>query len=209
MYVFRRRSCRVIAARQRPGVSIRGRTESTLAKIRRFSAFTDRRRRLALVSTDGDAAAARSEATRKTGSLELVIRWRNVVQDSKAIEFRCRKTPSGTTTIAVSLTWREIILQAGSREDVSALGSTLPLMRSERVTREAGIQTELIGLLRDYGARFLSALGVSEILCVRPIDALGLTGKALTVEDLEVTHCAGPATVAWWPPRRWESGRGF
>ena len=58
-----------------------------------------------------------------------------------------------------------IILQVGSREDVSALGSTLPLMRSERVTREAGIQTELIGLLCDYGARFLLTGSVRNSVC--------------------------------------------
>ena len=91
----------------------------------------------------------------------VVLEGGNYFRNPSLLEFaaenpiRHRRLPSNIVRVAT------IVLEAGAKEDRSAIDSTLGLVCSGCVARECGVQAPLIDLLCDYGADPSSAMGTA------------------------------------------------
>jgi ankyrin repeat protein len=103
----------------------------------------------------------------------------NYFRDPALLEFAAENPVRHDRLPANIVEVARVILESGARTNQAAIDSTLGLVGSGRVPREAGVQTPLIDLLCDYGAdpdsAMLQALAHGEFAAVEALIRRGAT----------------------------------
>ena len=102
----------------------------------------------------GDVAALRAHLDEHPNLVHqhILFEGGNYFRNPTLLEFVAENPIRHGTLPANIVQVAEVILDAGARQDPSALNATLELVCSGRVPRESGVQLPLIDLLCDHGA---------------------------------------------------------
>lgn len=102
----------------------------------------------------GDAAALRTHLNEHPNLVfqRVVFEDMNYFRNPTLLEFAAENPVRHGTLPADVVQAAKVILDAGAKQDRSAVNNTLALVSSGRVTRECGVQVRLVDLLCDYGA---------------------------------------------------------